>query len=65
MDAVRTILKEAPRFLNPQGTLVVEVGHNRAAAELAFPRLPFVWLETATSSDSVFLLKRDALVAGR
>ena len=47
LDAVRTILKEAPRFLNPGGTLVVEVGHNRAAAELAFPRLPFVWLETA------------------
>ena len=65
MDAVRTIVKEAPRFLNPQGTLVVEVGHNRAAAELAFPRLPFVWLETATSSDSVFLLKRDELIAGR
>jgi hypothetical protein len=30
--------------------------------ELAFPRMPFVWLETAASSDSVFLLKRDDLV---
>jgi len=65
IDAVRTIVGDAPRYLNPGGTLVVEVGHNRLATELAFPRLPFVWLETATSSDSVFLLKREDLVAGR
>ena len=65
LDAVRTIVSEAPRFLNPSGTLVVEVGHNRAAAELAFPRLPFVWLETAGSADSVFLLSREELIAGR
>jgi len=65
LDAVRTILGEAPRFLNPGGTLVVEVGHNRSATELAFPRLPFVWLETKTTSDSVFLLKREDLIAGR
>jgi len=65
LDAVRTILDEAPRFLNLGGTLVVEVGHNRPGVELAFPRLPFVWLETATSSDSVFLLKREDLIAGR
>ena len=65
LDAVRTILKEAPRFLEPGGTLVVEVGHNRAAVELAFPRLPFVWLETEGSSEGVFLLKREEIVAGR
>ena len=64
LDAVRTILAEAPRFLNPGGTLVVEVGHNRAATELSYPRVPFVWLDTATSADSVFLLKREDLVAG-
>ena len=60
-----TILKEAPRFLNPGGTLVVELGHNRAAAELAFPRLPFVWLATAGSEDCVFLVKREDIVNGR
>ncbi len=65
LDAVRTIVRDAPRFLNPGGTLVAEVGHNRVAAELAFPRLPFVWLETAGSADSVFLLSREELVAGR
>ena len=65
LDAVRTIVKEAPRFLNPRGTLVVEVGHNRAATELAWPRLPFVWLETTGASESVFLLSREELVAKR
>ncbi|HEX6137700.1 MAG TPA: 50S ribosomal protein L3 N(5)-glutamine methyltransferase [Casimicrobiaceae bacterium] len=65
MDAVRTILRSAPRFLQPEGVLVVEVGHNRLAAEAAFPRMPFVWLATASSDDSVFLLRREDIVAGR
>jgi ribosomal protein L3 glutamine methyltransferase len=65
LDAVRTLLREAPRFLNPDGTLVVEVGHGRAAVELAWPRLPFVWIATASAPDSVFLLKRSDLVRGR
>jgi len=64
LDAVRTILREAPRFLNPGGTLVVEIGHNREAAEAAFPRLPFVWLSTGSSDDSVFALRREEIVAG-
>jgi ribosomal protein L3 glutamine methyltransferase len=65
LDAVRTILKEAPRFLNPGGTLVVELGHNRAAAEVAFPRLPFLWLSTAGTEDAVFAVKREEIVNGR
>jgi ribosomal protein L3 glutamine methyltransferase len=65
LDAVRAILKDAPQFLEPGGTLVVEIGHNRAAVELAFPRLPFVWLETEGSAEGVFLLKREEIVAGR
>jgi ribosomal protein L3 glutamine methyltransferase len=64
LDAVRTILREAPRFLNPGGTLVVEIGHNREAAEAAFPRLPFVWLATGSSDDCVFALRREEIVAG-
>jgi len=65
MDAVRTILREAPRFLETEGVLVVEVGHNRIGAEAAFPRMPFLWLSTPSSADSVFLLKREEIVAGR
>lgn len=65
MDAVRTILRDAARFLSPDGVLVVEVGHNRDAAETAFPRLPFTWLATQDADDGVFLLRREELVAGR
>ncbi|HSQ80863.1 MAG TPA: 50S ribosomal protein L3 N(5)-glutamine methyltransferase [Casimicrobiaceae bacterium] len=65
LDAVRTILSSAPRFLEPRGLLIVEIGHNRDATEAAFPRMPFVWLETASSTDSVFLLTREDIVGGR
>src|SRR5438105_6935610 len=64
LDAVRTILARAGEFLNPDGLLVVELGQNRAAAEAAFPRLPFTWLATQSSEDSVFILTRSELVAG-
>jgi ribosomal protein L3 glutamine methyltransferase len=63
LDAVRTILAQAADFLTPEGLLLVEVGRNRAAAEAAFPQLPFVWLATESSEDSVFLLRRADLVA--
>ena len=65
LDAVRTILARAAEFLNPEGLLVVEVGPNRAAAETAFPRLPFVWLATRSAEDSVFLLRREDLAAAQ
>lgn len=65
LDAVRTILAQTPRFLHPGGALVVEIGHHRNALEAAFPRMAFVWLETASSDESVFVLTRESLVAGR
>jgi ribosomal protein L3 glutamine methyltransferase len=58
-------VREAPRFLETEGLLVVEVGHNRIGAEAAFPRMPFLWLSTPSSAESVFLLKRAEIVAGR
>jgi ribosomal protein L3 glutamine methyltransferase len=63
LDAVRTIIDQAAPYLNPQGLLLVEVGHNRAATEEAFPQLPFTWLSTGTDDDCVFLLQHDDLVA--
>ncbi len=57
--------KDSAALPQSGGTLVVEVGHNRAAAEAAFPRLPMVWLATATTDDGVFLVKREDLIAGR
>ena len=63
LDAVRVVLAKAPQFLAPNGLLVVEIGHNRAAAEKAFPRLPFTWLPAGASEDSVLMLRRDELLA--
>jgi len=65
LDAVRTILRKAPQFMQSDAVLVVEIGDNRAGAEAAFPRMPFTWLSTASSDASVFLLRRDEIVAGR
>ena len=65
LDAVRTILRKAPQFMQPDARLVVEVGDNRAAAEAAYPRMPFTWLSTPSSEASVFLLRREEIVAGR
>ncbi len=65
LDAVRVIVQDAPRFLGPGGVLVVEVGHNRDATEGAFPRLPMVWLETPSAENSVFVVRREDLIAGR
>lgn len=62
LDAVRVILREAPRFLRDDAPLVVEIGHNRSAVEAAFPHLPLVWLETDGASDAVFLLRREDLL---
>ena len=56
LDLVRTILRDAKRHLNPDGLLVVEIGHNRDDLEAAYPDLPFIWMETAAGNEFVFLL---------
>lgn len=61
LDHVRVILKQAYQHLNPGGLLIVEVGHNRARLEQAFPSLPFTWLDAGGSDDYVFLLTREQL----
>jgi ribosomal protein L3 glutamine methyltransferase len=62
MDFVRTLLREAPAHLNPAGVLVLEIGHERAHFEAAFPHLYPVWLPTSAGDDAVLLVDRDALV---
>lgn len=71
LDLVRRILAEAAAHLTPQGWLVLEVGHNRARVERAFPELPCIWAksiwaktiwaETSGGDDCVLLLQRAAL----
>jgi ribosomal protein L3 glutamine methyltransferase len=61
LDLVRTIVAEAPVHLEEGGLLVVEVGHNRARVEKAFPHLPFVWPLTSGGDDCVFAITREEL----
>ena len=63
MDFVRRLLRDAPQHLHPQGVLVLEIGHERAFFEAAFPALPAVWLPTSAGEDQVLLLTREALVS--
>ena len=62
LDATRQILLHAAKFLNPQGVLLVEIGHNRDVLERAYPELPFMWLETSGGDGFVFLLTREQLL---
>ncbi|MCI1193218.1 50S ribosomal protein L3 N(5)-glutamine methyltransferase [Calidifontimicrobium sp. SYSU G02091] len=62
MDFVRTLLRDAPAHLNDDGVLVLEIGHERAHFEHAFPHLEPVWLPTSAGDDQVLLLERGSLV---
>ena len=61
LDFVRILLKETAKHLAPKGLLIVEIGHNRDALELAFPDTSFVWLDTSAGDENVFMLRREDL----
>jgi ribosomal protein L3 glutamine methyltransferase len=63
MDFVRGLLRDAPSRMSADAVLVLEIGHERAHFERAFPRLEVVWLETSAGADQVLLLTREALAA--
>lgn len=61
LDHARVILREAGAHLNPGAFLVMEIGHNRAALERAFPGTPFRWPPTSGGRRFVFTLRREEL----
>ena len=64
LDFVRILLKEAAKHLARKGLLIVEIGHNREALEMAFPDTSFTWLDTSAGDENVFMLRREDLPAG-
>ena len=61
LTVVRALLRRSRSYLNRGGKLVVELGHNRATLERAYPNLPFTWLTVAAGDDFVFMLDQDHL----
>lgn len=62
MDLIRPLLAQAADFLQPDGILVLELGHEKSYFEQAFPHLDPVWLSTSGGDDKVLLLRQDQLV---
>lgn len=62
LDHTHTLLREAAQYLNNDGLLIVEIGHNRDALISAYPHLPFTWLDTSSGDQFVFLLTKEQLL---
>jgi len=63
LDIVVTILRESPKYLQPGGVLVCEVGNSAEALQQRFEDWPFMWLEFAYGGSGVFAITREDIVA--
>ena len=63
MDFIRQLLGQAASRMSEHSVLVLEIGHERAHFEAAFPALEVVWLETSAGEDQVLLITRPSLTA--
>ena len=61
MDFIRRLLRQAPQHLNPEGLLVLEIGHERAHFEAAYTQLQPLWLSTSAGDDQMLLLAKEQL----
>lgn len=65
MDFIRPLMAGAAGHLAADGVLVLEIGHEAAHFESAFPGLEFAWLPTSGGDDQVVLVTREALEPAR
>jgi ribosomal protein L3 glutamine methyltransferase len=61
MDFIRQLMAQAALHMTPHAVLVIEIGHEAAHFEAAFPRLEFAWLPTRGGDNQVVLVTREAL----
>lgn len=66
MAIVRNILRDAVRYLAPDGLLVVEIGREKKACQRLlqreFGQLPVQWVRTHEQRDNVFVVAQSLLV---
>ena len=63
MDFLRALLPQLVTRMTDNAALVLEIGHERAYFEAAFPTLPCLWLSTSAGEDQVVLIQRSALAS--
>ena len=61
MDFIRPMLQRAVAHVQPQGLLVLEIGHERERFDATFPSLEVIGLPTSEGDDAVLLITHDAL----
>jgi ribosomal protein L3 glutamine methyltransferase len=62
LDSARRILQDAPKLMNQQGIMVLEVGAQCELLDRAFPHLAFTWLEFEYGGIGVALLREEDFV---
>ena len=61
LDHTIRIIHEAKQYLNDDGILIVEIGHNKEVLLNKFPKLKFQWLDVSLGNDFVFMLQKSQL----
>ena len=61
MDFIRGLLAKVAAHLSEHAVLVLEIGHERANFEAAFPRLQVIWLHSSAGDDQLLLIERQSL----
>jgi len=65
LDAVLSILLDAPDFLGEDGVLICEVGESEERLVSALPGVPFLWLEFVHGGSGVLVLTKGQLEEAR
>ena len=61
MDFCRMFLRKAVSHLSPQGTILLEIGHEARHFDAAFPKLNKTWIPVSAGEHMVVMLDRKAL----
>ena len=61
MEIIRKLLKQAPKYLNDKGFMVLEIGFNKENFHATFPTIEPIFLENGYDSNIIILLTKEQL----